>query len=835
MANPNAILVRSSAELLPWLALLTEGVVLNKDGSLMVAFSVNGMDPESVSPASESSAVKAIEAALAPFGESVTVWHITDKVPTNGTISASRIPTESSSNKLAQYIEDSFHARLNEPGVMFTRRATIWIVYNGGAGIAGLMNRFEHHSDTGGLGLPTAFVQAALDVLSPMRALNTMHADRNVSVQEIEAMALQASSALGTLGVSRLFGPDLTEALFYLTNPTSRACPYIPRDVALDQFLGNGDTTVGGSTLRLDHSENHTFVSAIGLNRWCEASAGKTSPTLFLKLSSLNTPMRVVHCIRFFNDLGKSRIDDMANYFKLASVPFMKALMAGSAQGTVERDKGEMSLREVALEAKRISTLDNAPFVLYSASVLLFGPTEQAVTIARSQMVERMSAKDLLPIAERKNLLGAWKASMPGGGRSAMRYNLFSLANAADCIATYSIPQGSPHNEHWAERLKQPVGPLLVTRSRMSTQTSWLGTDGGIGHLLALASTNSGKTTTMLLLMHMAKLRWNARVVIFDANHSCRIPTILGAQRHVDLGAGAVFRLNPFIALRDGEDGFLHLTRWLRGIGWTQSGNTISDDEKAALTEALRLAQEDVASGRAISFSSFVVMLPNRELRGRFTDYHGDGVFAPIFDHEVDDFEACDWVTFEAAKYFADPVLGPAWVDHMLYSIYRSLDGKRPIIIYLEEMWRLLKLPYFVDVLENWLRTIRKLLGNIWGATQSCSEISGDHLQAIREQFKQFVFCGNTELRENKSLAGVYQKTFGLTDTQLVMLSSVQPKREIMVVSQSYSRVLDVQMTPQCVAPLRSELDLQKLFDEHQSLGLATWRNDYLKAVHNRS
>ena len=70
---------RGYAELLPWMALLTEDVVLCKDGALLALYEFSGAHLEAADPGEASRGAGALEQALRAFDERCGLWWIVDR------------------------------------------------------------------------------------------------------------------------------------------------------------------------------------------------------------------------------------------------------------------------------------------------------------------------------------------------------------------------------------------------------------------------------------------------------------------------------------------------------------------------------------------------------------------------------------------------------------------------------------------------------------------------------------------------------------------------------------------------------------------------------------
>lgn len=80
-----------------------------------------------------------------------------------------------------------------------------------------------------------------------------------------------------------------------------------------------------------------------------------------------------------------------------------------------------------------------------------------------------------------------------------------------------------------------------------------------------------------------------------------------------------------------------------------------------------------------------------------------------------------------------------------------------------------------------------------------------------------------------------YKKNFGLTDHQVDMIRSLQPRRDYLLVQNSKPRILHAAFPPEVLAFVRSEATILNLYNkirEQHSGG--EWKEVYLETVLNR-
>jgi len=77
----------------------------------------------------------------------------------------------------------------------------------------------------------------------------------------------------------------------------------------------------------------------------------------------------------------------------------------------------------------------------------------------------------------------------------------------------------------------------------------------------------------------------------------------------------------------------------------------------------------------------------------------------------------------------------------------------------------------------------------------------------------------------------LYRDQFGLNLGQIQRIAHAEPKRQFLVVQASSSRFIDLQMTPEMIAVLRSDQKAQAVFDACYQESGEDWRDRYLTQI----
>jgi type IV secretion system protein VirB4 len=108
------------------------------------------------------------------------------------------------------------------------------------------------------------------------------------------------------------------------------------------------------------------------------------------------------------------------------------------------------------------------------------------------------------------------------------------------------------------------------------------------------------------------------------------------------------------------------------------------------------------------------------------------------------------------------------------------------------------------------------------------SVTSAEMSQSILDNIFTFLLLYNKKADSHRS---DYKTKIGLEDHQIDMISSLQPRRDYLLVQDGVSRVMTTHFTPEILAYVRSEKSVMNLFDRLESSGETDWKEQYLAKV----
>lgn len=363
-----------------------------------------------------------------------------------------------------------------------------------------------------------------------------------------------------------------------------------------------------------------------------------------------------------------------------------------------------------------------------------------------------------------------------------------------------------------------------------------------VGHAMFVGPTGAGKSIVATFLLSQFRKYEGGNIYIFDKDYTCYIPTLLMNGQHLDLTAAeARGRMNPYALLGVREsDGklthFEYLNRFTRYLLESLSPDaplSALTDDFAEIEQAIVLT---AAMEPELHCLSTVVSQLRPELKSRASPWLRGAEKGHYFDNDHDEFSLGRFTTIEmGALLERDGVTAMAVLDYTVYRITMALSDNNgaPTVIYIEEVWFMLKNPAFESIIENWLRVLRKKNAVLWFATQSLTELANSTISAaIVNSIPTRVFLPNEEVRSEANYR-LYTASFGLNDAQVEQIQRGIRKTNYLLVQGGFSRMVWARFDPTILACLRSDALAKKIFAKWYAQASAEphWKRHYIEEL----
>jgi type IV secretion system protein VirB4 len=393
-------------------------------------------------------------------------------------------------------------------------------------------------------------------------------------------------------------------------------------------------------------------------------------------------------------------------------------LSKAAGQGVLTRKQNQMvsaqdkaaSQREALSEAS--DQLQSNVFVMgdHHLSLMVLADGLPQLADAAAEARRDLADGGAVVVREDLGLEAAYWAQLPGNAHLRARPGVVSSRNFAAMAPLHGYPQGAATGQ-WG-------GPLALFRASGGTPFRFHFHVGDLGNVAMFGPSGSGKTTLLGFLLAMSE-KAGAQVVLFDKDRGAEILARAVGGTYLVLPSGEPTGLAPLKALTNGAADLDFLADWVRGLIAPDGAALSAEDERRielGLAAVMALPPEARSLGELRAFLG----QSDPEGAGARLERWCDGrALGWAFDGEADAVSLdAPFLGFDMTALLDDPVLrGPA-MAYLFHRIEALLDGRR-LVVAIDEFWKALADPAFRAVVNDKLKTIRKLNGVMLLATQS--------------------------------------------------------------------------------------------------------------------
>jgi len=813
---------RSYAELVPFMAQIAPGMVINKDGSLLVSYAMTGVDQEGLPQSEVDRYANLVEHAFRGFTERFTVWFTVDRRRIE------EYPESVFSDPVSAWVNEHWQHQFTTRG-QFQNFLYLSVLYTPPGGADGYMEKVAHFVKNDGASLLTALGKAAITSISKQRTFDFEANQLMAFIADFEEKLSTFEQTVMDVDLQRLQDSELLGFMHRRCSPSSYQervkVPEIP--AYLDSYLPGDQLISRGDTLRFRGSEGDKHIAAMSLKDWPDW----THPGILDDLLAIPGEVTISQVFRFADNVkAKSFIEGVEKHNRAMQKTlfgYLKEALTHEESNQVNH--GRVLLAQDASDALTEMTSLNRSYGHYNLTVVTYGnDVAEAETTLRlvNQVLQR---RGYITVRETMHLLSAFVGTIPGQWGEIVRWYFVSSANIADLAPVRTLGIGKKTNDYFRDQrgdgVDQPA--LTVLATEFNTPYFFNFHQADLAHTLCIGPSRTGKSSFMNFLISQFQKYEPCSTIIFDKDYSCRIPTLMQGGDHVDLGLNSdtPVSLNPMRLL-----GEAHSRAWL--ITWlemllTSKGYQMRSADLDNLKNALdQVAAQPKDCWRLQSLTPYL----SRELMEELHPWVSSGAYARYFDNDTDTFDLGSKTCVEMGGLFRNPTVATLFIDYALFCVQQRLDG-RPTLIYVEEAWFMLANEQFANGIDNWLRTLAKKNAFLIMATQSLKEIAKSPIVAtIIDNIPNRIFLPNIEAMAHVDM---YRNLFHLNDEQINRIRNAERKREYYIVTPELSRMVDVRLPPEIMAVVRSDERAQKVFVKNYRSGDEDWRNNYLKEILN--
>lgn len=394
-----------------------------------------------------------------------------------------------------------------------------------------------------------------------------------------------------------------------------------------------------------------------------------------------------------------------------------------AAQAVLTRKQNQMvtaqdkAASQTAALSEAADLLASNAFVMgdHHLSLVTFAGTLEGLREVTARARRDLAESGAVVAREDLALEAAYWAQLPGNLRLRTRPGAISSRNFAAMASLHNYPAGAAQG-HWGE-------PLTLLRTTGGTAYRFhlhapTGTVSDLGNVFIAGPAGSGKTTLMLFLAALAG-RQGAQVVFVDKDRGGEILARAVGGTYLVLPAGAPSGLAPLKALSNRPADLAFLKRLITGLV-TDPGGSLAPEDERRLELGLGCLMALPPDARSLGeLRAFLGQADPRGPGARLERWCRGGALGWVLDNEADAL-ALDvpFLGVDVTALLDDPLARGPVLACLFHRIEGLLDGRRLVLV-IDEFWKALLDPGFRELVNDKLKTIRKLNGLVVLGTQS--------------------------------------------------------------------------------------------------------------------
>lgn len=830
---------RSRAEMVSWLFPVRDDMVANKDGSILAAFEFDGLDTDSTSPDHLEGLGTALNKLLVfQQDEPLTQWWTVRRTRT--TAYPDSVFPDPVSQRIDNARRDAFLAEAT-----YVNRHFLAIALQPAVGAMRMGERIRLAVQKGA-SVFRAVWDAARHLMDDQRVFPYSPSELDEACVRFSRLVADITGMLPQLRFRRLEKAALGGFLHDMASIAAPETPLaMPVDsvlpVILDSALPEGMMAIGRDFM-VSLTAKRKFTVAVTITEY--------SPTpLELggldRLYSVPGEMTITFTVRFMSRFAAERHATRMRDFHTSKMTSLKGLLkkatGGNSSTPTPTNRGRSDLADAASNVLGQITKGATSGLWLYVVVLCHGDTLEEADATAERVESVIRSCHLRPERESLHLLSAFTTSIPGGWKECARWKFFTSEAFSMVAPVHTVVRGALANQYLAEQTTKPAPALAVFPTEHATPFYFNTHVADLGHGFIAGPAGAGKTTLANLIAAQFRRYPDSQVIFFDKDLSSRISILLQGGTYIDFaGDNASARFNPI--------GGLTYSNLEQRMAWiellmAQRGFAADADDSKELESALRATLTLPPELRRLS--TIFSHLTRPGLKSALEPWVGDRLLARYFDNELDGFDhalregGSRLIGLEVGKLLKHPQVAIPMMDHCFSTVdamlvaQRAQGAVRPTFLYLAEVWHLLQNEQTAEKLLDWLKTLRKRCAVVWMDTQSVDDLAESNIfSALRDNIPNRIFLPNPNAT-SESLHRLYSREFELSPNQIKRIAEGTQKRDYFIQHGPISRMVQLRLSPDTVACLRSDMAAQIIFDKHYAGGAGApgWQERYIQEV----
>lgn len=684
------------SDLLNFAHLVEDGLIINKDGALMLSFEGRGPDLQSAS-GSELDALSHTMNQMAQVLEDGWMLHIDEiRFPCQIYPELGHFP-----DSVSRLIDEERRQQYESEGSHFENKTIFTFVWKFPKP---KVNVLQHW-----------FVEGA-DVEEDAQSLQLLIHEFKEKVNRCEGLLSLH------LWLKKMNSQELLSYLNTCISGEVLPVSVPPEGCFLDVALGRHNV-VGGFKPQVGDKTMTVLSLASYLNE-------ETRPAL---LESLGTYPLVYRWSNRFVFLSEHTAEKAIKKFTVNwsnKVKGMSGIFKEAFTGTAptKLNGDAMTMKTQSLGAETLNQSQTTRFGYFTSNILLMHEDPQVLSAGTQAIRRYLEQTGFGVIEENVNAMEAWLGSIPGHGARNIRRMFVNSVNWAHCLPLHTTWSGN-REAHPSSLLKKGSPPVFYAQTSGNTPFRFWADVQDSGHILILGPNGAGKSTFLQFYMAQFLRYKNAKIFIFDKDFSHEGLTLSLSGDYYRIQPDNPMQFAPLADLST-EAQVSRVGQWIIGL-LTLQGLEPDAEQKNLIFDTLNawhLTWNESPHRPQYNLSLFVNRLQDKAMREALRYYTLSGGM-PMLDSTHDSlgcpspitaFEQ-DWLLRKENSSVGVPVLSYL-IDKIDAEIEKS-NAESPAVIVIEEAWLAFKNALLAEKVIDWAKVLRKKNGRIIFATQSLSDL----------------------------------------------------------------------------------------------------------------
>ena len=742
-------------DLLNWAALVDNGIVQCKDGSLLAGWFYRGPDVASSTADERNALCVRINAALTRLSGGWAIW--VDAAHTD----AAGYPDAESSHfpdPVSRMIDDERRAQFEVEGHHFESDYAIVVQFTPPLRRNSRILDLIYDEDPAELQSPAGQIlqQFAKDLASIEDAIGDCIVLRRMRSGTI------------TEDDQEFLSDELVNYLHYCLNHEMASLKIPSAGGYLDTIIGLHDLWTGETPLYGDE-----YVAVIAIQGFPEESF----PQILDSLDHLEIPYR--WSTRFIVLEQHEAVSELHKYHRKwkQRVRGFFAQLFKTQGGTINEDAALMT--QQAQSALAVAQSGTVTYGFHTPVIVLRHP-DRMVLLDRARLVNRAIQRlGFGARIETFNTMEAWLGSLPGHPIPNVRRPPEHTDNLSNLLPLASVWSGSPVHPN---PLYPPASPPLFLATAIgSTPFRCSLHYSDIGHVLMVGPIGSGKSTN-LAMFAASFLRYpGATICALDKGRSMKTLCQAVGGLHYEIAGDGSPSFCPLGDL-DTETERAEAGDWVATCFELQTRAAPLPHHTDAIHRALTLLSES----RDRSITHFIATVQDQDVRDAMHYYSLGGPMGHLYDAESDGLASHHFVVHEIGELMAlqEKASIPA-ILHIFRKFRRQLTGQ-PAMLIIDEAWLAFGSELMSAKLREALKEFRKLVCAVIMATQSLSDAIHSGLFAVLVESCAYKIClpnpdaGVDGTAANPGPHDMYL-ALGFNEVEIDIIRYATPKRDMYI------------------------------------------------------